>query len=196
MASSEIEQLTTRLDFRDTETTDQLDQYGYKWDKENLTLTLKGLNMLIEPIENNYNNSAITLPDKAIVKLIGENTITHNGNFPEQNYPYSSIRQLFADNTLNITGENNGSLILKGNASNAGYLIESSYINISNVTIIAKEGLSYKNAIHSYKSMQINDSKITIEDCGETAFYGNDANKASTIKNSTIKVLKSGTAAI
>ena len=41
MASSEIEQLTTRLDFRDTETTDQLDQYGYKWDKENLTLTLK-----------------------------------------------------------------------------------------------------------------------------------------------------------
>lgn len=200
VASSEIKQLTTRLDFRDTpETTDQLDQYGYKWDKENLTLTLKGLNMLIEPIENNYNNSAITLPDKAIVKLIGENTITHNGNFPEQNYPYSSIRQLFADNTLNITGENNGSLILKGNAtnaSNAGYLIESSYINISNVTIIAKEGLSYKNAIHSYKSMQINDSKITIDDCGETAFYGNDANKASTIKNSTIKVLKSGKAAI
>ena len=199
MASSEIEQLTTRLDFRDTETTDQLDQYGYKWDKENLTLTLKGLNILIEPIENNNNNSAITLPDKAIVKLIGENTITHNGNFPEQNYPYSSIRQLFTNNTLNITGENNGSLILKGNAtnaSNAGYLIESDYINISNVTITAKEGLSYKNAIHSYKSMQINDSKITIEDCGETAFYGNDANKASTIKNSTIKVLKSGKAAI
>lgn len=133
--------------------------------------------------------------------MIGENTITYEGTFPEKYYQYCSIDQSVGDSnsTLTIKGESDGTLILKGNATNGGSLIHCYNLKMTDATIIVKDGLEYQYAFNCSRPMDIENCNITIGNCGGSGLYVNALSGTTTtsaIKNSTIKILKSGSAAI
>lgn len=53
IAWGEKQQSTSPLNFRESNDVNELDSYGYKWEKDSKTLTLDGFNMYLIPQESN-----------------------------------------------------------------------------------------------------------------------------------------------
>lgn len=193
MVWGEKQQVTNKLTFdKFTSSVDNLETYGYKWDKESSTLTLKDFNMVYGEKGN-----AITVEKKVTIFLIGNNKIELNGNVASD--PHRAIYHS-ADsdptNALTIDGKGSGTLTLVGSDygdTTLEALLQCSHLNIDNATIIVEKA-PYNNAIDAYYSLKINSSTITVKECGGNGLY--TLNGSAEINNSTINIIKSGKGAI
>lgn len=190
MAWGEKKQVTNNLTFdKFTSSVDNLETYGYKWDKETFTLTLKDFNMVYGEKGN-----AITVEKKVTIFLIGNNRIELNGKVASD--LHRAIFHSSNDEALTIDGKGSGTLTLIGSDygdTSLDDLLQSSRLNIDDATIIVEKA-PYNNAIEAYSSLKISNSTITVKECGGYGLFTLDG--SAEINNSSINIIKSGKGAI
>lgn len=187
-----------------TPSIDEIDQYGYSWDQDTLTLTLNGIYLIAA------NGCGIQICDGATINIVGENSLFTYYSEGLIQYQGKLTVNGDKDSLLIFNGENdyadgfycpsdNGDLTInggmyKGFGTDYGYayLFSGANVHVSNATVFST---LYNSAFYGTESLTIENSNLTLDvTCTGLRVESNGAK--INIKNSKIDILTENTQGI